>query len=149
MELKQILLKRETCWLINFDGIQVSHVWSSKMVSCNDQMPSGRASRKNCILREVFKNGMPILFVLLQKLLTQCWERGWVPQGMRNANIVSHYKDKNVTLVIAILYKGILLLIFVGKGLLTEYNLPHNYTPSNQLQTWYFYCISFKKITRT
>ena len=49
---------------------------------------------KDCIAAEVIKNGKSNLLVLFHKLLTQCWKEGSVPQDIRDANIITLYKNK-------------------------------------------------------
>ena len=79
-----------------------------------DRLPSGKAPGKDCIPAEVIKCGKPSLLDPLHRLLCQCWEEGAVPQDMRDANIVTLYKNKgdrgdcnN--------YRGISLLSIAGK----------------------------------
>ena len=59
-----------------------------------DRLPSGKAPVKDCIPAEVIKSGKSDLLVPLYKLLIQCWKEGSVPQDMRDANIVTLYKNK-------------------------------------------------------
>ena len=59
-----------------------------------DRLPSEKALGKDCIPAEVIKNGRSSLLVPLHKILTQCWNEGSVPQDMRDANIITLYKNK-------------------------------------------------------
>ena len=62
-----------------------------------------KAGKKSCLLRH------------LHELLLQCWEEGNVPQGMRDANIVTLYKIKGERSDCNN-YRGISLLSIVGKA---------------------------------
>ena len=79
-----------------------------------DKLPSGKAAGKDGIPAEVLKSGKSSLLVPLHKLLTQCWLEGSVPQDMKDANIVTLFKNKgdqhNCNN-----YHGISLLNIVGK----------------------------------
>ena len=59
-----------------------------------DRLPSGKDPGTGCIQAEVIKSSKSTLLVPLHKLLTQCWKEGSVPQGMRDANIITVYKNK-------------------------------------------------------
>ena len=79
-----------------------------------DQLSSGKAPGNDGIPVEVIKCAKGALLKELHKKLCQCWREGEVPQDMRDANIVTHYKNKgdrgdcnN--------YRGISLLNIVGK----------------------------------
>ena len=74
----------------------------------------GKPWEKYCISAEVIKNGKSRLLVPLHKLLTQCWKEGSVPQDMRDANIVTLYKN-NGDHRDCNKYHGISLLIIIGK----------------------------------
>ena len=63
---------------------------------------------------EVIKNGKSSLLVPLQKLFTQCWKEGSVPQDMRDANIITLYKN-NGDHSDCNNYHGISLLSIIGK----------------------------------
>ena len=83
----------------------------SKAIDC---LTCGKAPGKDGIPPEVLKSGKPTLLRHLHELLCLCWEKGHVPQDMRDANIVTLYKNKgdrgdcnN--------YRGISLLSVVGK----------------------------------
>jgi len=86
----------------------------SELSEAIDKLPSGKAPGKDCIPAEVIKSGKACLLVPLHKLLIQCWTEGAVPQDMRDANIITLYKNKgdrgdcnN--------YRGISLLSIIGK----------------------------------
>ena len=59
-----------------------------------DKLPSGKAAGKDGIPAEVLKSGKSSLLVPLHKLLTQCWLEGTLPQDMKDANIVTLFKNK-------------------------------------------------------
>ena len=59
-----------------------------------DRLPSGKALGKECIPAEVIKNDKSSLLLPLHKLLSQCCKEGSVPQDMRDANIITLYKNK-------------------------------------------------------
>ena len=79
-----------------------------------DGLPSGKAPGNDGIPPEVIKCGKSALVAHMHSLLCKCWEEGTLPQDMRDANIVTLYKNKgdrgdcnN--------YRGISLLSIVGK----------------------------------
>ena len=79
-----------------------------------DGLKSGKAPGADGIPPEVLKCGKDVLLPHLHKLLIHCWREGIIPQDMRNANIVTLYKNKgdkgdcnN--------YRGISLLSITGK----------------------------------
>ena len=60
-----------------------------------DSLASGKAPGKDGIPPEVIKAGKETsLLEHLHELLLQCWEEGSVPQDMRDANIITLYKNK-------------------------------------------------------
>ena len=79
-----------------------------------DRLPSGKTPGKDCIPAEIIKSSKSTFLVPLHKLLTQCWKEGSVPQDMRDANIITLYKNKgnhsNCNN-----YHGISLLCVIGK----------------------------------
>lgn len=79
-----------------------------------DMLPSGKSPGMDGIPAEVIKSGKAGLLEPLHKLLIQCWEEGAVPQDMRNANIVTLYKNKGDRSDCNN-YRGISLLSIVGK----------------------------------
>ena len=79
-----------------------------------DKLPSGKAPGKDCIPAEAIKCGKASLLEPLHKLLCQCWKEGSVPQDMRDATIVTIYKNKGDRSDCNN-YRGISLLSIVGK----------------------------------
>ena len=79
-----------------------------------DRLPSGKAPGKEGILAEVIKSSKLTLVVPLQKLLTQCWKEGSVPQDTRDSNIITLYKNKG-NRSNCNNYCGISLLNIIGK----------------------------------
>ena len=79
-----------------------------------DRLPSRKALGKDCIWAEVIKNGKSSLLEPLHKLLSQCWKEGSVPQDMRDANIITLYKNKGDHCNCNN-YHSILLLSIIGK----------------------------------
>ena len=79
-----------------------------------DQLSSGKVPGNDGIPVEVIKCAKGTLLKELHEILCQCWREGEVPQDMRDANIVTLYKNKgdrgdcnN--------YRGISLLNIIGK----------------------------------
>jgi len=62
-----------------------------------DHLSSVKAPRKNDILAEVINCAKGTLLKELHEILCQCWREGEVPQDMKNANIVTLYKNKGDT----------------------------------------------------
>ena len=58
-----------------------------------DQLSSGEAPGKDGIPAEVIKCAKGTLLKELHKILCQCWREGEVPQNMRDANMVTLYKN--------------------------------------------------------
>ena len=77
-----------------------------------DQLPSEKVPCKNCIPGEVIKAGNSSLLEPLHNL--KCWEEGEVPQDIKNANIITLYKNKGDRSDCNN-YRGISLLNIVGK----------------------------------
>ena len=65
-----------------------------ELSKANDRLPSGKAPGKDSISAEVIKNGKSTLQVPLHKLLTECWKEGSVPQDLKDASIITLYKNK-------------------------------------------------------
>ncbi len=63
----------------------------SKAIDC---LACGKAPWSDGIPPEALKNGKPALLQPLHKLLCLCWDQGYIPQDMRDANIVTVYKNK-------------------------------------------------------
>ena len=79
-----------------------------------DRLTCGKATGSDEIPPEVLKNGKPALQQPLHDLLCLCWEQGYIPQDMRDANIVTLYKNKGDRSDCNN-YRGISLLSIVGK----------------------------------
>ena len=69
---------------------------------------------KDGIPPDVLKHEKQTILQLLQELLCLCWEQGHIPQYMRDANIVTMYKNKGDRSDCNN-YRGISLLSIVGK----------------------------------
>jgi len=81
-----------------------------------DSLASGKAPGNDGIPPEVVKAGKnTALLHHLHELLLQCWEEGTVPQDMRDANIITLYKNKGDSSNCNN-YRGISLLSIVGKA---------------------------------
>ncbi|XP_047502443.1 uncharacterized protein LOC125047940 [Penaeus chinensis] len=63
----------------------------SKAIS---NLSSGKAPGIDSIPAEVLKSGKPALLKPLHTLLCKCWEKGHIPLDMRDANIVTLYKNR-------------------------------------------------------
>ncbi|XP_047489149.1 uncharacterized protein LOC125039353 [Penaeus chinensis] len=83
----------------------------SKAIS---NLSSGKAPGIDSIPAEVLNSGKPALLEPLHTLLCKCWEKGYIPQDMRDANIVTLYKNKGDKRDCNN-YRGISLLSIVGK----------------------------------
>ena len=79
-----------------------------------DCLASGKAPGADGIPPEVLKSGKSVLLRPLHSLLCLCWEQGHIPQDMRDANIVTLYKNKGDRSDCNN-YRGISLLSIVGK----------------------------------
>ena len=79
-----------------------------------DRLTCGKASGNDEIPPEVLKSGKPALLQPLHDLLCLCWEQGYIPQDMRDANIVTLHKNKGDRSDCNN-YRGISLLSIVGK----------------------------------
>ena len=81
-----------------------------------DSLANNKAPGKDSIPAEIIKAGkQSCLLSHLHELLLQCWEERNVPQGMRDANIVTLYKNKGERSDCNN-YRGISLLSIVGKA---------------------------------
>ena len=79
-----------------------------------DALPSGKAPGMDGIPPEIIKSGKSVLLEPLYEILLLCWSEGKVPQDMRNAKIVTLYKNKGDRSDCNN-YRGISLLSIVGK----------------------------------
>ena len=80
-----------------------------------DRLACGKAPGSDGIPPEVLKCGKPALLQQLHDLLCLCWEQGYIPQDMRDANIITLYKNKGDRSDCNN-YRGISLLSIVGKA---------------------------------
>ena len=80
-----------------------------------DHLRNGKAPGNDGIPAEVLKHGQPALLKPLHELICDCWERGHIPQDMRDAKIVTLYKNKGDRSDCNN-YRGISLLSIVGKA---------------------------------
>ncbi|MCG8431359.1 MAG: reverse transcriptase family protein, partial [Candidatus Omnitrophica bacterium] len=79
-----------------------------------DDLGCGKAPGNDGIPAEVYKCGQAAILPLLHLLLLMCWEQGTVPQDMRDANIITLYKNKGDRSDCNN-YRGISLLSIAGK----------------------------------
>ncbi len=77
-----------------------------------DNLACGKAPGLDSIPAEVLKHGKPSILQPLHELLCQCWEKEHIPQDMRDASIVTLYKNKGDR---SDCNRGISLLSIVGK----------------------------------
>ena len=80
-----------------------------------DHLSSGKAPGDDGIPAEVLKSSKETLLKPLHDLLCACWEQGHIPQDMRDAKIVTLYKNKGDRNDCNN-YRGISLLSIVGKA---------------------------------
>ena len=85
-----------------------------KLGKAIDSLARGKAPGGDGILAEVLQCANSTLLHHLYELLCQCWEEGYVPQDMRDANIVTLCKNKGDRSDCNN-YRGISLLSVVGK----------------------------------
>ena len=85
-----------------------------ELLEALNSLPSGKATGEDNIPAEVLKENSEVLLQHLHSLLLQCWRQQEIPHKMRNAKIVTLYKNKgdkgdcnN--------YRGISLLSITGK----------------------------------
>ena len=86
-----------------------------EMISAIDRLPLGKAPGMDGIPAEVVKSAGEPLAENLHQLLLKCWHAGEVPQDMRDAKIVTLYKNKGDKSDCNN-YRGISLLSIVGKA---------------------------------
>ena len=77
-------------------------------------MKSGKAAGVDGIPPEFWKSGGPALHSKLHELLVCCWEQGKLPRDLRDAVIVTLYKNKGEKSNCSN-YRGITLLSIAGK----------------------------------
>ena len=78
------------------------------------QLKMGNSPDIDGILAEVCHLGREAMLDKLQNLFTNCWEKGTLPQDLRDAVIVSLYKNKGEKTDCSN-YQGITLLSIAGK----------------------------------
>ena len=83
----------------------------NKAIDC---LAFGKVLGMDGIPPEVLKHGKEPILQPLHELLCLCWEQGYIPKDMRDANIVTLYKNKG-DLSDCNNYRGISLLSVVGK----------------------------------
>ena len=79
-----------------------------------DKLACGKAPGEDGITPDVVKLGKPSILPHLHDLLRLCWEEGAVPQTMRDAKIITLFKNKGDRSDCNN-YRGISLLAIVGK----------------------------------
>ena len=79
-----------------------------------DVLSNDKAPGEDGIPPEIIKRGKEVLPSPLNDLLPLCWNEGFIPQDMRNAKIVTLYKNKG-NRNDCNNYRGISLLSTVGK----------------------------------
>ena len=79
-----------------------------------EQLKSGKAAGVDGIPPEIWKDGGPALHNKLHELLVCCWEQGKLPRDLRDAVIVTLYKNKGEKSDCSN-YRGITLLSIAGK----------------------------------
>ena len=79
-----------------------------------DQLKSGMMAGVDGIPSEIWKHGGPALHAKLHELFTCCWEHNKLPQDLRDAVIITLYKNKGEKSDCSN-YRGITLLSIAGK----------------------------------
>ena len=79
-----------------------------------DHLASGKATGSDSIPSEVLKSRKSALLQPLYDLLYSCWKQGYIPQDMRDATIITLFKNKGDQSDCNN-YRGISLLSIVGK----------------------------------
>ena len=65
-----------------------------ELIKAIEQMNSGKAAGVDGIPPKFWKSGGPALHSKLHELLVCCWEHGKLPRNLRDAAIVTLYKNK-------------------------------------------------------
>ena len=86
----------------------------SELEDAINALSSGKAPGNDEIPPDIIKAGKPALLPHLHELLCLCWKEGQVPQDMRDAKIVTLFKNKGDRSDCNN-YRGISLLSIVGK----------------------------------
>ncbi|XP_078612812.1 uncharacterized protein LOC144882704 [Branchiostoma floridae x Branchiostoma japonicum] len=82
--------------------------------TATEQQKSGKAAGVDAIPPEIWKHGGAALHITLHKLFVLCWEQGKLPQDLRDAVIITLYKNKGEKSDCSN-YRGITLLSIAGK----------------------------------
>ena len=85
-------------------------------ITAINQLKSRKAAGIDGIPPEIWKHGGPALHKKLHDFLICCWDQGSLPQDLRNAVIITLYKNKGVKSDCSN-YRGITLLSIAGKVL--------------------------------
>ena len=85
-----------------------------KLSKVIDSLATGKAPGSNNIPPDLIKHCKTTLLHLLHEVLCQCWREGAVPQDMRDAKIITLYKNKGERSDCNN-YRGISLLSIIGK----------------------------------
>ena len=80
-----------------------------------DRLTSGKATGSDEIPPDLLKHCKTTLLHSLRVRLSQCWQEGAVPQNMRDAKIITLFKNKRERSDCNN-YRGISLLSVIGKG---------------------------------
>ena len=88
---------------------------TAELIKAIGHLACGKAPGEDGITPDIIKLGKPVLVPHLHKLLCLCWEEGSVPQSMRDAKIITLYKNKGDRSDCNN-YRGISLLSIVGKA---------------------------------
>ncbi|KAI8493113.1 hypothetical protein Bbelb_291170 [Branchiostoma belcheri] len=88
----------------------------SELLEALSSLPSGKAPGQDGIPGEVLKQNKEVILPYLYKLLRQCWSDGEIPHEMRNAKIVTLYKNKGDR-GDCNSFRGISLLSVAGKAI--------------------------------
>lgn len=85
-----------------------------EVVKATDQVKNGKAAGVDGIPPEIWKYGGGALHSKLHELFVCCWEQGKLPQDLRDAVIITLYKNKGEKSDCSN-YRGITLLSIAGK----------------------------------
>lgn len=85
-----------------------------ELILAKKQLKSRKAAGVDGIPPEIWKHGGPALHDKFHDLLVCCWEQGKLPQDLRDAVIITLYKNKGEKSICSN-YQGITLLSIAGK----------------------------------
>ena len=91
-----------------------AHPTLEELSKAIDSLAAGKAPGSDGLPPDLIKHCKTALLIPLHKLLCECWEEGAVPQDMRDAKIITLYKNKGERSDCNN-YRGISLLSIVGK----------------------------------